>query len=503
VVILHGGVEAWDVTRVFRFLVRLLLRIAVVAVVIVLTVMLVRAFDARRQPDLQAWHTTRFAHEFTAADVGPGTRYSDFLAAEDAAFAELDEKVVSEGRRLAFPLLRYNPASRSWPETLGRNWNRSFELKPESPWGGIVLVHGLTDSPYSMRTIGEIFRDHGLQVVAPRMPGHGLAPSGLLDATWQDWLAVVGLAVAHLRETLGPEAPVLVGGYSNGGSLVVKYTLDALEDDALVLPDQVYLFSPAIGITAFATVAGWHRLLAAIPYFEKFRWEGIEPEFDPYKYNSFPKIAGHQTFTLSVAVNRQLERLQVAGQLDRMPPILAFQSLADATVLTESLVSRLFDRLTLPNSELVLFDNNRYTTIREFLQPRYDRLLEGIIASPRRGYSLTLLTNADDRSMDVVARTLLAGGGEVEGQPTGLSWPLGIYSMSHVAVPFAEDDPVYGRRREPGDFTLGDIALRGERNTLSLAVESFLRLRYNPFYPYMSQRIVEFLAPLEQATASR
>jgi alpha-beta hydrolase superfamily lysophospholipase len=494
--------QGWDVMRLLRFLWRAALRLAVIVVVIIATIMLVRAFDARRQPDLMPWHTTRFVNEFTAADVTPGTRYEDFLAAEDRVFAELDQKIVPTGRRIALPYLRYNPDSPSWPETLGRNWNRSFELKPESPWGGIVLVHGLTDSPYSMRSLGELFRDQGLYVVAPRMPGHGLAPSGLLEANWHDWLAVVVLAVAHVRETLGEGAPILVGGYSNGGSLVVKYTLDALEDSSLILPEQIYLFSPAIGITAFATVAGWHRLLAAIPYFEKFRWEGIEPEFDPYKYNSFPKIAGHQTYTLSVAVNRQLERLQDSGALDRMPPILAFQSLADATVLTDSLVSRLFDRLTVPNSELVLFDNNRYLNIREFLRPKYQRLLEEIEASPRRGYSLTLITNVGEESLEVMARTLPAGGGEIDGQPLGLSWPQGVYSMSHVAVPFRDDDPVYGVRVRPGDFTLGDVALRGERDALSVSVASFLRLRHNPFFPYMQARILDFLAPLEAEATS-
>ena len=257
-------------------------RLVVTVIVIIATIMLVRAFDSRRMPDLMTWHTTQFTEEFTAADVTSDTVYEDFLAAEQRAFKQLEETVVAQGRELALPLLRYNPASRSWPDTFGRDWNRSFELVPDETWGGAVLVHGLTDSPYSMRAVGELMRDHGLHVVAPRMPGHGLAPSGLLDANWQDWLAVVRLAVEHLRATLGEDAPILLGGYSNGGALAVKYTLEALDDPTLVRPDQVYLFSPAIGITGFATFASWHRFLAAIPYFEKFRWESIQLAFDPY-----------------------------------------------------------------------------------------------------------------------------------------------------------------------------------------------------------------------------
>jgi len=37
-------------------------------------------------------------------------------------------------------------------------------------------------------------------------------------------------------------------------------------------PDRVILFSPAIGITAFARASRWHRLLSWIDYFEKSAW---------------------------------------------------------------------------------------------------------------------------------------------------------------------------------------------------------------------------------------
>ena len=185
-----------------------------------------------------------------------------------------------------------------------------------------------------------------------------------------------------------------------------------------------------------------------------------------------------------------------------MPPIIAFQSLADATVLTDSLVTRLFDRLTVQNSELVLYDTNRYPTVRELVRPRFERLLERILASPRRGYSLTVLTNEGLDSREVEARTYLPGGAEVEGQATGLSWPDSVYSMSHVAIPFPLDDPIYGLRTNPDDFSLGDISPRGERGALAVSVTQFTRLRHNPFYPHMNDRILDFLRPLEPSPAA-
>ncbi len=41
--------------------------------------------------------------------------------------------------------------SGSWPV----NWNRSFVLPTGEPAAGVLHLHGLSDSPYSMRALGE------------------------------------------------------------------------------------------------------------------------------------------------------------------------------------------------------------------------------------------------------------------------------------------------------------------------------------------------------------
>lgn len=487
-----------------RFLVwilRFALRVALIVAGIIVTIMLVRAFDSLRQPDLRAWHTTVFESEFHVDDLTRVRSYREYLALEDKVFEELVDKVEFKQPGAGSKLSRFDKKSVSWPGSFERNWNRSFELSPQDPWGAIVLVHGLTDAPYSMKALGEFYRDQGLRVVAVRMPGHGTAPSGLLDVSWRDWLAVVGLAVQYARDEMGPDAPVLVGGYSNGGALVVKHALDALRDDSLVLPDQIHLFSPAIGITAFAAVAGWHRALAAIPFFEKFRWEPVMPEYDPFKYNSFPKAAGHQSWSLARVLNRELADLAASGDLRRMPPVLAFQSLADSTVLTESLVSRLFDRLEVPNSELVIFDINRLGDIQELVTSRYDGLLEGIMDDRQRSYSLTVVTNVSAESTNIVARELLPGGGRLDDESLPFEWPTGIYSMTHVAIPFSPEDEIYGdsKRRPPN---LGSASPRGERGVMTIPVMMLMRLRYNPFFPYLEERIGDFIIPLRDGADS-
>ena len=75
----------------------------------------------------------------------------------------------------------------------------------------------------------------------------------------------------------------------------------------------------------------------------------------------------------------------------------------------------------------------------------------------------------------------------------GKEWPLAVYSLSHVALPFSEDDPLYGARNLPGQKrpSLGALSVRGERNILRVSIANLMRLRYNPFFGYMRDRMIE------------
>ena len=91
-------------------------------------------------------------------------------------------------------------------------------------------------------------------------------------------------------------------GFSNGGALAMQYALDAIEDPQLPRPDRLILVSPMIGITAFARFAGLAALPAILPAFAKAAWLGIVPEFNPFKYNSFPINGARQSHRLTQAL---------------------------------------------------------------------------------------------------------------------------------------------------------------------------------------------------------
>ena len=80
-------------------------------------------------------------------------------------------------------------------------------------------------------------------------------------------------------------------------------------------------------------------------------------------------------------------------------------------------------------------------------------------------------------------------------EPLGLSWPNGVVSLSHIALPFPPDDPLYGKKPplDDGFIYLGDLAFRGERGLLKIPTDWLLRMRYNPFYEYMESRLISWV----------
>lgn len=472
------------------------LRICVTLLLIVATIILVRAFDSRRFPELSSWHHPLIDSEFSADASKEITSFEDYLALEDNIFDEIQHEIYqSHSPNSLIPLSRYSNGSRVDPENFELNWNRSFELIPDRIRGGVLMIHGLTDSPYSMRHLAKIFHSNGFYVLALRMPGHGTLPGELIDATWQDWLAATNMGAIHVRSKLKQYQPLHIVGYSNGGALAIKYTLDAIEEQNFPKPDKLVLLSPMLGVTFFSRFTDLHNVLSWLPYFEKFKWLSVLPEFDPFKYNSFPKAAGKQTFLLTRQINRQLVRFTKTGNIEQLPPILTFQSLVDATVQTSAIVDRLYNRMVVNNSELVLFDVNRLSHIDEFLSARHNALFKRITEAKNIPYTLTVITNVHE-SRQVVARTREPQSQRQTSQSLGIKWPLKIFSLSHIAIPFPMHDEIYGTQETNSSnnyLNLGTLSPRGERGILNVPIHMLMRLRYNPFYSYMEQRIVQVI----------
>ena len=336
---------------------------------IILLVVFVLFLESR--PDLHVWHLAELDEEFTVSS--PVESFEEYLALEDRLFRQLHERVYQQiDASEKYPVNRYYRGSESDPDRWPVNLNRSFELAADSPRAGVLLLHGMSDSPYSLHNLGTSLNESGAWVIGLRLPGHGTAPSGLVHARWQDMAAAVKIAMGHLRGRVG-DAPIYVVGYSNGGALAVHYSQVAMDDDSLPRANGLVLVSPAIGVSSVAVLAVWQARLGDLLGLDKLSWNSLLPEYDPFKYGSFAVNAGDQVYRLTTEI-QSLFDAQTVEELRRFPPVLAFQSVVDATVSTPALVKGLFSRLPENGHELVLFDINRDVHVESLMvkDPRAD-----------------------------------------------------------------------------------------------------------------------------------
>ena len=295
---------------------------ALMAATVVVALLVARAYTALQGPALRPWHT--FVPTEMDVDTLRTANWANYLQTEDEIFQSVQREVVAKlEHEDQAPASRYFEGSPLYSARFSHDWNRSFVLMPQSePIGAAVFLHGLTNSPYSLRHFAERYSAHGFVAVAIRLPGHGTVPGALTDVTWEDWQAATRLAVREAVSRAGAGKPLHIVGYSNGGALALKYALDALDDPALDMPDRVILMSPMVGVTEYARFAELAALPAYFPAFVQASWLDILPEFNPFKYNSFPVNAAHQSYRLTTALQTEIESLSKKANLAACRPSL-------------------------------------------------------------------------------------------------------------------------------------------------------------------------------------
>jgi hypothetical protein len=322
-------------------------------------------------------------------------------------------------------------------------------------------------------------------VVVLRLPGHGTIPAGLREVAWQDWMAAVDLAAKHTAG-LAPGKPFLAAGYSTGAVLVTLYAARALEDASLPRPRRLYLLSPAIGISGFSSLTRVIAALSFLPYFDRSAWLDVLPEYDPYEYNSFPVNAAKQIYLLTRALQAAL-----SAATDRRGECRA--SWCSSHWWTQGLLGRLPAR----GHELVVFDVNRSEIVQGLLAPGPVEALTRLCEATDLTFAVTVVGTQAPDARQVPACRREPGGREVQVVPTPLSWPAGVFSLSHVALPYPVDDPVYGLLPGEGPgprFPLGALEARGENGALVVPLGMLARLRCNPFFDVIREKVTESCA---------
>lgn len=177
-------------------------------------------------------------------------------------------------------------------------WNAPQEWRPAGPpKGGILLVHGLGDSPWSFHDVGRMLAAQGYLVRTVLLPGHGTKPEDMLDVTLGQWQQLVREQARLLSE----EVPtVFLGGFSTGANLVLDYAYDHDDIAGLVL------FSPAFrSDSAYAWLTpwiGWARPWLAAPH------DGIRPMQTPVRYLNVPTNGFAQFYRSSALAQKRLHQ---------------------------------------------------------------------------------------------------------------------------------------------------------------------------------------------------
>ena len=330
--------------------------------------------------------------------------------------------------------------------------NAPFELRPQSagkPRRGILLTHGLLDSPYHMRHLANFFQAQGFHVMVPLLPGHGTVPGDQLEVQWQEWAQ----AVAFGANCLAREVDELyLGGFSLGGTLSVRHSL--LDERVRGL----FLFVPALKISSRARLANLHKLYSWL--LPAAKWVDVLPDRDLYKYESFAKNGAAQTWAL--IADTQVRLLLQPPTI----PVFAAASTDDTTVDTRA--------------------------TQEFFA-----------AAPHPANRLVLYTTAPDA---------FAGTPGVEAVNSVVPEQR-ILSSAHTAIVIAPEDPHYGvggsyanclhyYRSDPERYQTcqaePETAWQGELTRNNLNAGTLRRLMYNPHFAALGTSMRHFIASLPE-----
>lgn len=213
--------------------------------------------------------------------------------------------------------------------------NTPFELSPSegTVTNGILLVHGLGDSPYQMRDLARHFVARGFLVRTILLPGHGTVPGDLLDVTWEDWVKATKYGLHRLERQV---ENLYIGGFSTGGELALLMCLN--RDDIKGL----FLFSPVTGIdTPFA----WFSTTVIAP-----TWLTKIDEKDFARYDSLPSNAVGQVYDLTRVADGLLEE---KGHMT--VPVFIALSEQDITVDFNKTMTLFNTRFSSPHNRMVVY----------------------------------------------------------------------------------------------------------------------------------------------------
>lgn len=224
-------------------------------------------------------------------------------------------------------------------QTAELNANTPFELSPQLPLRqsrGILLVHGLADSPYSFVDVAPMLAKMGFRVRTVLLEGHGSRPADLIDADHHNWQLLLAQQVAIFK---GEVDKLYLGGFSTGANLVTRYALDDADIQGLVL------FSPG-----FKAQTDYDKYAPLVSVFRDWLYTpSLARQTNYVRYFNSPSNGFAQYYHTSRDI---LDRLE---QQAYQRPVFIALSENDSVVDVQRVLDLFQRRLTHPDSRLIWY----------------------------------------------------------------------------------------------------------------------------------------------------
>ena len=231
---------------------------------------------------------------------------------------------------------------------------------------GVLVLHGFTGNPASMRPLAELIAAAGYSVELPRLPGHGTTVEDMKTTTWSDWSGATLVAYDDLRARCDKVAVV---GLSMGGGLTAFVAENRPDVAACVF------INPLVKAPVEELVTGLQALLDA--GLEEIESIGSDIKMEgsvEASYDATPLAPAASLFEAMKGVNEDLSKIAV--------PSLLLSSREDHVVTSDNgddIVNKAtgpVERIWLENSYHVATMDNDHELVESATLSFLDRVLK-------------------------------------------------------------------------------------------------------------------------------
>lgn len=314
--------------------------------------------------------------------------------------------------------------------------NSPFQLTPEDSNSnkGILLIHGLFDSPFTMRDLAKYYQALGFHVRCILLSGHGTIPEQLKDIEYQQWLEDVSLALSSFKKIV---SNIYVAGFSTGGLLAMYHALIDPDIKGVIAVCPALNLKPMVALSTH--ILSWTKMMIERDY-----WNTKKTEQDPTKYSAFPMNAPHQVALLT----EQFKKLNKYTEFTT--PLFLAASEDDETISSHAAI-HFFERQSNSKSRCIYYTND-------------------IVDNEDMRITLQASRNVEQKILD----------------------------YSHISLPISPENPHYGVNGnfiQPVHYHDRDnlLIFQGALTRRNLKKYNIRRLNYNPQFNALCDAMAAFL----------